>query len=70
MVLIRALPFGKGVVFAVRLLIAEDAWIDLHTPKTNNHAVVNYQEEKKICGLRKQMKDYLFQYQGRSSKAT
>lgn len=48
MILIRTLPFGKGVVFAVQVLIAKDAWIDLHTPKPNNHAVVNYQEEKKL----------------------
>ena len=62
MVLIWALPFGKGVVFAVQLLIAEDARIDLHIPTTNNHTVVHYhQEEKKIYWLRKEIKDYLFQ---------
>lgn len=69
MVLIWALPFGKEVVFAVQLLIAKDAWIDLHTP-TNNHVVMHYQNEKKIYWPRKEMKDYSFQSQGRSSKAT
>lgn len=49
MVLIWALPFGKEVVFAVQLLIAKDAWIDLHTP-TNNHVVMHYQNEKNSIG--------------------
>jgi len=50
-------------------LVAKDAWIDLHTPTTNNHDVVHYQEEKKnlLAGKRNER---LFHSQGRSSKAT
>lgn len=48
MVLTWALPFGKEVDFVVYFLIVKDSWVDLHTPMTDNHTVVHYQEEKNL----------------------